>query len=139
LRKICEVCGRNPAMYVCSECGRNVCSRCFEPSGWLCSDCYNAKKQQDYAEYGSEVPFTSLPPIMKLFLAGFVLIFLGMVVLLIAGLLGWSSQSFGLVVFVGPIPIILGAGKYSLLAILFAVILTIIGVFLFIILRRRIL
>jgi len=76
---------------------------------------------------------------MKLFLAGFVLIFLGMVVLLIAGLLGWSSQSFGLVVFVGPIPIILGAGKYSLLAILFAVILTIIGVFLFIILRRRIL
>jgi len=73
---------------------------------------------------------------MKVFLVGFLLIFLGTIILLIAGLIGGISQSFGLVIFIGPIPIILGAGKYSLLAVLLAVILTIIGVVLFVILRK---
>jgi len=73
---------------------------------------------------------------MKVFLAGFLLIFLGVIILMIAGLMGGTSQSFGLVVFIGPIPIILGAGKYSLLAILLAVLLTIFGIVLFVIFRK---
>ena len=73
---------------------------------------------------------------MKIFLAGFLLIFLGTIILAIAGLMGGVSQSLGLVVFIGPIPIILGAGRYSLLMILLAIILTIIGIVLFVIFRK---
>ena len=134
MRKICEICGNNPAMYVCSECSRNVCSQCFNLDEWLCSDCFR-KKEQEYVQQGYEASAT-FPLFMKVFLAGFLLIFLGTIILMIAGLIGGISQSFGLVIFIGPIPIILGAGKYSLLAILLAVVLTIIGIVLFFLLRR---
>jgi len=135
MRKICEICGSNPAMYVCSECGRNVCSQCFDHDDWLCRDCFR-KKEQEYVQQGYEASST-FPLFMKVFLAGFLLIFLGTIILMIAGFIGGISQSFGLVVFIGPIPIILGAGKYSLLAILLAVVLTIIGVVLFFLFRTR--
>jgi len=135
MRKICEICGSNPAMYVCSECGRSICRQCFDLDSWICSDCY-CKEKQEYAQRNLEKSFTPFPLFMKVFLAGFLLIFLGMVILMIAGLMGGISQSFGLVVFIGPIPIILGTGKYSLLAILLAVLLTIFGIVLFIIFRK---
>ena len=135
--KLCEICGNNPAAYVCSECGRSICSECFEPGSWLCSDCYH-EKRQEYVQSKFETSQTSFPLFMKVFLAGFLLIFLGTIFLAIAGLMGGISQSFGLVVFIGPIPIILGAGEYSLLMILLAVILTIIGIVLFIILRAKV-
>ena len=135
MRKICEICGSNPAMYVCSECGRSACRQCFDPDSWICSDCYR-KEKQEYAQRDLEKSLTPFPLFMKMFLAGFLLIFLGMVILMIAGLMGGISQSFGLVVFIGPIPIILGTGKYSLLAILLAVLLTIFGIVLFVIFRK---
>ncbi len=135
MKKICEICGSNPAMYVCSECGRSVCRQCFEPSSWICSDCYRVKGRE--YEHDLEASTISSSLFMKVFLAGFLLIFLGVAILMIAGLMGWVSQSFGLVVFIGPIPIILGAGKYSSLAILLAIILTIIGIALFVILRKQ--
>ena len=135
--KICEICGSNPATYVCSECGRSVCRQCFEPSRWLCSDCYH-KRELEYVQPDLEASPMPFPSFMKVFLAGFLLIFIGTIILAIAGLMGGISQSFGLVVFVGPIPIILGAGKYSLLAVLAAVILTIIGIVMFLILRGKV-
>ncbi|MCD6537608.1 DUF131 domain-containing protein [Candidatus Bathyarchaeota archaeon] len=67
---------------------------------------------------------------------GFLLIFLGVILMFIAGLTGGTSASSGLIIFIGPIPIILGAGKYSLLAVILAVILTIFGFILYIFLRR---
>lgn len=135
MKKTCEICGSNPAMYVCSECGRSVCPQCFESNIWICSDCYS-KKKQEYAQQDFEKSLTSFPLFMKVFLAGFLLIFLGVIILMIAGLMGGISPSFGLVVFIGPIPIILGTGKYSLLAILLAVLLTIFGIVLFVIFRK---
>ncbi|RLG94115.1 hypothetical protein DRO37_06495 [Candidatus Bathyarchaeota archaeon] len=68
---------------------------------------------------------------------GFLLIFLGVILMFIAGLTGGISASSGLIIFIGPIPIILGAGKYSLLAVILAVILTIFGFILYIFLRRQ--
>jgi len=135
--KLCEICGNNPAAYVCGECGRNVCRECFESSSWLCSDCYH-EKRQEYVQSEFETSQRSFPLFMKVFLAGFLLIFLGTIILAVAGLMGGISQSFGLVVFIGPIPIILGAGKYSLLMILFALILTIISIVLFVIFRAKV-
>jgi uncharacterized membrane protein len=56
---------------------------------------------------------------------------------MIAMALSGSPVSFGTVVFVGPIPIVLGAGPHSLWAISLAVAITILGVILFLVLRKR--
>ena len=130
--RICEICGVNPAMYVCSNCGRNVCSQCFEKNSWLCIECYN-KRNQGFKE---EVLWTSYPLFIKIFLIGFLLAFLGMIILMVAGLMEGVPQSSGIIVFIGPIPIMLGVGKPSLLAIFLAILLTIIGIVLFFIFRR---
>ena len=130
--RICEICGVNPAMYVCSNCGRNVCSQCFEKNSWLCIECYN-KRNQSFKE---EILWTSYPLFIKIFLIGFLLAFLGMIILMVAGLMEGMSQSSGIIVFIGPIPIMLGVGKPSLLAIFLAILLTIIGIVLFFIFRR---
>jgi len=134
LGKTCEICGRNPAVYVCSECGRNVCPECFEPDDWICSICY----EERHNALGRR---PSIPHILptNLLMIGFLLVFLGVILMFIAGLTGEASASSGLIVFIGPIPIILGAGKYSLLAVILAVILTIFGIILYVFLRRLVL
>jgi len=74
---------------------------------------------------------------LKLFFLGFFLMFVGVVVLIVAAALhGDASVSVGSVVFIGPIPIILGAGPHASLALLLAVILTIVGFIMFFWLRK---
>jgi len=74
---------------------------------------------------------------LRLFLVGFFLMFLGIVVLIVATALhGDTSVSVGAVVFIGPIPIVLGAGPYAFFALLLAVILTIVGFIVFFWLRK---
>jgi len=69
---------------------------------------------------------------------GFLLMFVGIVVLIVASVLqGGSSFSVGSVVYIGPIPIILGAGPYSFFAIVLAVVLTIIGFVVFFWMRKQ--
>jgi uncharacterized membrane protein len=121
--KACEVCGKHVARYVCQECGREVCELCFESSFWVCSSCYE--------RLGKEAPRIfpwSIP--LKLFLLGFILIFIGVVLMVIAAVFS-GAYNVGAVVFIGPIPIILGAGPQSFLVIMLAVALTILGVILF--------
>jgi uncharacterized membrane protein len=75
---------------------------------------------------------------MKLFFVGFLLTFIGFIVLIISTVVQEnSSVSGGLIIFVGPIPIILGSGPYAVFAILLAVILTIIGFIMFFVLRKQ--
>lgn len=74
---------------------------------------------------------------MKVFLVGFFLVFIGVVILMIATLIYGLPDSVGLIVFIGPIPIILGAGKYSFLAIMLAIVLTILSIIFFMILRKQ--
>jgi len=130
----CEVCGKRSARYVCQECGRKVCEVCIEPRAWVCSDCYSRLKP------GAPAPtveaFTWSTP-FKLFLLGFLLIFIGMIVVTVTAVLSGAPATIGTVIFLGPIPIIVGAGPYSLWAIMLAVILTILGVILFLTLRKR--
>lgn len=74
----------------------------------------------------------------KLFLFGFLLVFLGVVVLIVAALFGGGVEASGAVIlFVGPVPIILGAGPYSFFAILLAVVLTVIGFVVFVWTRKK--
>ena len=62
---------------------------------------------------------------------------MGMILVIIAAVLFGTPTTFGAVIFVGPIPIVLGAGPHSLWAIVLAVALTILGVILFLVLRKR--
>jgi len=74
---------------------------------------------------------------LRLFLIGFFLMFAGIVVLIVAAVLqGDMSASGALIIFIGPIPIILGAGSNASFALLLAVILTIVGFVVFFWLRK---
>jgi uncharacterized membrane protein len=85
----------------------------------------------------SEASVWTLP--IKLFFVGFFLAFIGFIVLIVAtALQGNSSVSGGIVIFIGPIPIILGAGPHAVFAILLAGILTIIGLLMFFLLRKQV-
>lgn len=130
--KACEICGKRAARYVCQECGREVCEACLEPHSWVCSDCYGRVKRE--APAFEAIPW-SAP--FKLFLLGFLLIFMGMIFVIIAAVLFGAPATSGAVIFVGPIPIVLGAGPHSLWAIVLAVALTILGLILFFALRKR--
>lgn len=130
--KACEICGKHTAKYICQECGREVCEACLEPHTWFCLDCYGRVKRE-FPPF--EVVLWSTP--FKLFLLGFLLIFTGMFFVIVAAVLSGTPATFGAVIFVGPIPIVLGAGPHSLWAIVLAVALTIFGVILFLVLRKR--
>ena len=134
--RLCEICGNRSARYVCQECGRNVCERCLEPHTWLCLDCWK-RLDQEVGEPEVEGVLASLPSSMKIFLVGFFLVFVGVVIVMIAALMYGLPDSAGLIVFIGPIPIILGAGEYSFLAVVLAITLVILSIILFVALRRR--
>jgi len=131
--KTCEICGKRVARYVCQECGREVCQFCFEPNTWVCQDCYNNLRRE--APVLEAFPW---PTPFKLFLLGFILMFLGMIVLTIATIFFGSSSSAGGVIWILPLPPIgFGAGPYAFWAILLVIALAILTLVLFIKLRRR--
>jgi len=73
---------------------------------------------------------SSLP--LKMLLFGFLLVFAGVVVIMASALFGGDGTvSGGAIIFVGPIPIILGAGSDAFLMIVLAAVLMIIGFILF--------
>lgn len=129
----CEICGERPARYVCRECSRKICETCFEPNTWFCSDCYN--RLEDTAPTPKYVQSGS---IFKLLLAGFSLILVGVVFVVVATILLGGTVSFGGIIFVGPIPIIFGAGPDYFLVIILALFLTVLSVVVFILLHKKV-
>lgn len=75
----------------------------------------------------------------KLFLLGFLIVFVGVIVLVVAAVLQGDEADISSVVlvFVGPIPVILGSGPYAPFMLVLAVILTIIGFVVFFWMRRE--
>jgi len=127
--KKCDVCGKlSEALHKCRACEREVCGDCFEPVAGVCFACQRRLRV--------EASSWSLP--MTLFFLGFVLMFAGVVIMTVAAsLYGASTVSGGAVIFIGPIPIILGVGPYSFLAILLATALTILWLVFFLTFRKR--
>ena len=72
-----------------------------------------------------------------LFIIGFFIIFAGIIILIIAAVLSNGSANFGAVIFIGPFPIVVGAGPEATWMVLFAVILAILSIIAFVILRRE--
>ena len=131
--KTCEVCGKRAARYICQECGREVCQFCFEPNTWFCSDFYNSLKRETSAleSFQWATPF-------KLFLFGFVLMFAGIIVVIIATVLFGTSMDAGAIIWIFPLPPIgFSTEPYAFWAILLGVALTVLGLVLFITLRKR--
>jgi uncharacterized membrane protein len=75
---------------------------------------------------------------LTLFIIGFFIILIGITVLIVATVLhGGSSTNFGTVIFIGPFPIIIGAGPEATWMILFAIILAVLSIMMFLIVRRE--
>ena len=73
-----------------------------------------------------------------LLLAGFVLVVVGVVVVLVAMVLtGSGSVSGGAVIFIGPFPIVIGAGPDATWLILFSIILSVLSIVVFFVMRRK--
>ena len=73
-----------------------------------------------------------------LFIIGFFIIFIGIIILIIAtALYGESSANFGGVIFIWFIPIVFGAGPESKWMVLFAIILAVLGVIMLLIMRSE--
>jgi len=72
-----------------------------------------------------------------LFIIGFFIIFVGIVILMVATVLSNGSANFGAFIFIGPFPIVVGAGPEAEWMILFAIILAILSIIMFIIFRRE--
>jgi len=131
--KTCEVCGKRAARYTCQECGQEVCQFCFEPNTWFCSDCYNHLKRETSAleSFQWSTPF-------KLFVLGFILMFVGIIIMMIATVLFGTSAGAGAIIWIFPLPPIgFGTGPYAFWVILLGVALTVLGLILFITLRKR--
>jgi uncharacterized membrane protein len=73
-----------------------------------------------------------------LLMLGFVLVFVGIVVILIAAVLhSGGSASAGAVIFIGPFPIVIGAVPDVIWIVLFSIIIAILSVVVFLVMNRR--
>ena len=68
---------------------------------------------------------------------GIALVFVGIVVLVVASLAFGSSGSVGVVIFIGPIPIVFGSGPNADWLILIGIILAVLSIVLFLVMNRR--
>ncbi|MBS7640481.1 MAG: hypothetical protein QXJ19_00640 [Candidatus Bathyarchaeia archaeon] len=135
MAKPCEICGRRTSRYICQECGRAVCEACMEPETWLCLDCYKRISPPEVEFKELAPPF---PPVLKLFIVSFMLIFFGVIVLMLTAILSGLTKASGIVVgIIGPIPIIFGLGENLMPLLIIATILTIICIIAFVMLSRR--
>jgi uncharacterized membrane protein len=74
-----------------------------------------------------------------LLLLGFLIVLVGFVLLIVAAALSSEgSINFGGFILIGPIPIVFGAGPEAPWLVLFAIILTVLNVIMFLIMRREI-
>ena len=93
-----------------------------------------SRKDAENAHTGSGNP----RGILVLFIMGVLIIFVGVAVLMTAALLsGSDSASFGGFILIGPIPIIIGAGPEGSWLTAIAIILAVIGIAVFLVMRRR--
>lgn len=133
----CEICGRKASRYICQECSRAICESCIEPDTWLCLDCYGRVGKIAPQEVETEEPAPLFPSALKLLFIGFMLIFLGVIVLMLAAIFSGLTKTSGLILLLGPIPIIFGTGENLTLLLIIAAILTVFYITILIIFNRR--
>lgn len=75
--------------------------------------------------------------LLGLLLLGVALVLVGIVVLAVASVFFSSSTSVGVVVFIGPFPIVFGSGPNAAWLIIIGIILAVLSVLLFLVMNRR--
>lgn len=130
---LCAVCGSRAATHVCQTCGRPVCKNCIDPVQWSCTECR--------AKVGDDAPQEKLASQsslgMWLLFVAFAVIFIGMLLMAFGSLSSLGNASGGVIILIGPIPIIIGSGPYSLALVALASVLTICALAFFLLIRRR--
>ncbi|MEM2118193.1 MAG: DUF131 domain-containing protein [Candidatus Bathyarchaeia archaeon] len=75
---------------------------------------------------------------LLMLVAGFFIIFLGVIILLIATIFhGAGAVNFGTIIFIGPFPIVIGAGPEAIWMILVAIVIAALSIITFWIMRRE--
>lgn len=92
----CEICGGLKAYFVCSRCGRDVCSGCFHPKSCLCSLCANTEKIGKPSALTTGDLFSAFG---RLFPLGIAFIFAGMILTVIASILSAPSGGGFVIIF----------------------------------------
>ena len=134
--KVCESCNRNSAMYVCRDCGKTICESCFSLNDWKCYTC----SRQMSATSAMSIPermVSGWSTALTLLAASFIIILVGMVLMMLASVSSGGTASSGVVIFIGPFPIAIGAGPQSSLMITVAFAIAIIAMVLFFLFGRR--
>ena len=73
-----------------------------------------------------------------LLIVGIILVFVGVAVILVAAVFfGGGSASAGVIIFIGPFPIVIGAGPDVTWIVLFSIILAVLSVVVFLVMNRR--
>ena len=92
-----------------------------------------AKNAQETEDEG--IPVSSR--LIGFLILGITLVFIGVVILVVASLLFNSSSSVGVVIFIGPFPIVFGTGPNAPWLILIGIILAISVITLFLVINKR--
>jgi len=74
---------------------------------------------------------------LMLFILGFFMIFVGVAVLIVASVLSDNLQSFGVLIFIGPFPIVVGIGPETSWMVLLVVVLAVSSIIVFIMSCRK--
>lgn len=108
---LCELCSERPAKYVCQECGRRICQYCFDMYYELCKDCLKPVLKE--MKQGRVEEFPDIGWMLKFMLIGFIIMFIGIFLVVIASLAAVSEISGTFFFFIGPFPIVFGYGPYA--------------------------
>lgn len=73
----------------------------------------------------------------KLFLIGLFLIFMGIILIIASSFASDNNVSTGIIILVGPIPIIIGTGPHAFFTIFLAAVLTVLCLILFFFIRHK--
>ena len=95
-------------------------------------------KGAQQAAYGENAQPLHFGLASLLFLLAFAAIFIGTVLVALGSIMNSGGTSSGAIILIGPIPIILGGGPYSLELVMLALALTIAAIVLFLFVRRRV-
>lgn len=74
--------------------------------------------------------------LLLLFIIGLFIIFTGIIILVVAAMLSDGSINFGAVIFIGPFPIVVGAGPEATWMVLFAIILAVLSIIMLLVSSR---
>ena len=85
-----------------------------------------------------EARITGSNRFFMLLILGFVFLTVGVIIVLVTAVFNSGSTSFGGVIFIGPFPIVFGAGPDAAWLITIGIVLAVLSIIVFVIMRRRI-